>query len=85
MIREQEKQGMDGNIWLEKYKSHPTSEEFLDKFGGHFIINIENDMLFYFSNGKDYSTPNNEAQFFDLILRSVREGINFFLDMPPHS
>ena len=75
---------MDGSIWLYDYKNKPIVEEFCQKFGGHFSINPDNNMLFYtigpWGSSKSYFMPEDETESWNLIVQSVERSENLILN-----
>ena len=77
---------MDGELWLEKYEDNPLTEQFIKQFGGNFIIDSEDDIVFYETgrgeNYKAFQTPENEITFWNMVSQSVKQNKNLFLDQP---
>jgi len=79
---------MNGDLWLEKYEDSPLTRQFIKKFGGNFIIDSEDDIVFYETgygeNNKAFNTPENETVFWDMISQSVKQSKNLFIERPQY-
>lgn len=71
---------VDGELWLEKYKENPITDEFITKFGGRFQIVPSDNILFYEDlNYNAYEILESETAFWTMILQSIARGKNLFL------
>ena len=77
---------MNGLVWLHKYKNNSLTGMFLSKFGGFFGINPDNGELFYqigtWGNFRSFHTPEKETEFWNLVVQSVEQSKNLFIDQP---
>jgi len=77
---------MDGDLWLEKYEDNPLTKQFIKQFGGNFVIDIDDDYVFYEigsgENWRAFETPENEITFWNMVSQSVKQNKNLFLDQP---
>ena len=72
---------MDGYIWLKKYDTNPITDDFIELFGGHFMINPDGNDLFYEDKKHNaYALEEEETKFWDKLCQSVKENKNLFLD-----
>ena len=65
-------------------KENPLVKEFLDKFGGRFMMSIHGTAEYITNNKKIYDIPETVEEFWDLISESVRTGNNGFLKYPKY-
>ena len=76
-------------MWQEAIWDSPLADEFLRKFGGKFKIHPTDELLFYeigtWEDSKAFTMPHSEAEFWDVVSRSVGEGKNLLLSLPPFS
>lgn len=73
----------------------PTTDDvevknFIDKFGGLFMIEVVTDVVYYEDeDGEWYNTPKTKQQFFGMLVKSTEQNTNLFLksrykdDYPP--
>ena len=72
---------MDVIIWEEKYKDTITMTTFYNMFGGRFLIDAEDATLYYQDkNRKPLKVPIDEIEYWDMVIQSVKQKKNLFLN-----
>ena len=68
-------------IDYEKITDNKLFIDFFEKFGGLFSIETPAGEVYYEDmNGEWYETPKTEKKFMDMLLKSIKNNKNLFLD-----
>ena len=72
---------MEGHIYLKKHKNNSIFGEFIRIFGGRFLIDPDDDILFYTDTEQNaYILEKDEIEFLNKLTQSVKEKKNLLLN-----
>ena len=71
---------LDGEVFFEKIKGNPLTNEFLKKHGGRFQIDPSDTLFYEDKKGDFYFPPDTLGQLWDVISKSINENRNLLIN-----